>query len=216
MFSKRKILIILISAILFSMLLFTGGCEKSPKEEADISGLLIISPVNISESADKMDDAALVSLLEKLYKNAALPANWIWGMWDQNIVVSIDNVLLDESGNPKCYLVENIPNIEALKVNLEAIYSDKLLANIIYPMMISGNPSFFIEEDGKLYINPYATGVLYAAPDFTRANVIKKSSDTFEIEVPMTQIDDAEGKIFVYKAVQQKGNWVLDNFFYFQ
>ena len=163
-----------------------------------------------------MDDAALVSLLEKLYKNATLPAKWIWGQTDAGLIVNNDIVLLDESGNPKCYLVENIPNIEALKVNLEAIYSDNLLANIIYPMMISGNPSYFIEEDGKLYLNPYATGVLYTIPDYTRAKVTSKSADAFVIEVPMITIDDEEGKIFVYKAVQQKGNWVLDSFFYFQ
>jgi len=39
-------------------------------------------------------------------------------------------------------------------------------------------------------------------------------ADEFEIEVPTVTPDGGKGKIFVYRAVRQNGNWVLDSFYY--
>ena len=98
-----------------------------------------------------------------------------------------------------------------MKANFEVVFSLKLLESVIYPRTIE--QLIFIEEDGKLYYTGSGGGGGYA-PDFTRAKVTSKSADVFEIEVPMVTPADDEGKIFAYKAVQQNGNWVLDNYYY--
>ena len=177
---------------------------------------IAIPPVRVNEPANKMSDTELISMLEtKLYKNA----NDFYGGW----ICSSSGLDLDESitydtgdSAMQYVLVKDIKNITELKAKCEGIFSINLLGKSVYPWLIEGDYPLFIENDGKLYYNKSTGAGAGYAPDFTRAKVTNKSADSFEIEVPMTTVDDEEGSIFVYKAVEQNGNWVLDSFYYFQ
>ena len=169
-----------------------------------------------TESAAEMSDTELISMLEtKLYKNA----NDFYGGW----ICSSSGLDLDESitydtgdSAMQYVLVKDIKNITELKAKCEGIFSLRLLEKSVYTWLIEGEYPLFIENDGKLYYNKSTGAGAGYASDFTRAKVANKSADSFEIEVPMATVDDEEGSIFVYKAIRQNGNWVLDSFYYFQ
>jgi len=170
---------------------------------------------NKNESASEMSDAELIAMLEtELYKNA----NEFYSGW----ICSSSGLDLDESSiydageETGTYVeVKSIKNIAELKLKCEAIFSVRLLESKIYPWLIEGEYPLFVEDSGKLYYNMSTGAGAGYASDFTRAKVISKSSDSFEIEAPMATVDDEEGNIFVYKAIKQNGNWVLDSFYYF-
>lgn len=210
----KKLLVMVLSVILLSLLI--SGCEKSPASESSLNGSLIISPVSATESAEQMEDTALISLLEReLYKNGmVIVGDWICGGsgldLDYDTSYEVDNLAIEY------VLVKNIQTMQALKTNCEAIFSKEFLSSYVYPILIEGEYPLFAENNQKLYYNKNTGGGYSFAPEFTRANVTSKSTDIFEIEVPMTTADDQEGKIFIYKAVKQNGNWVLDSYHYFQ
>ena len=157
---------------------------------------------------DLMEDSALIEIFEtKLYNNAIdLIARYVGGYGLDLDLDSHD--INDERG--KYAEVKNIKDIAELKATYEAVFSRGLLDKYVYPGFFEREPPLFAEYDGKLYYDTDAAGGMSSEPDFTRAKVINKSADTFEIEMPM-----ANGDIFTYKIVQQNGNWVLDSFYVF-
>ena len=171
---------------------------------------------NKTESAVEMSDTELISMLEtKLYKNA----NDFYGGWicSSSGLELDENSFLDTDNSVNTYVeVKSIKDMAELKAKCEEIFSIRLLESKIYPWLIKGEYPLFVEYSGKLYYNMNTGAGAGYAPDFSRAKVTSKSTDSFEIEAPMITVDDEEGNIFVYKAVWQNGNWVLDSFYYFQ
>ena len=168
---------------------------------------LAISPARVNELADKMEDAAIIDMFEtKLYNNAKTVMCWYMG-GDLGLDLNKNSTFCGDDGG-KYVEVKNIKDTAVLKANYEAVFSRRLLDNSLYPVLFE--VPVFVEHNGKLYFNTGLGGGMTDEPDFTRARVINKNADTFEIEMPM-----ANGTIFTYKVVQQNGNWVLDSFFYF-
>lgn len=216
---KKLLLLLLCTALIVSGFASCSDKEDSLTEtetvesEDNLGGT--ISTDNIEE-ADKLDDTVLISLLENmLYKNGLKIVNWMCSGADLSL--NYDTVF--ETDNPaiEYVLVENIQDMQAFKIICEQVFSKEFLSANVYPDLIEGDYPLFTEKDGKLYYNKNTGGGYPFAPDFTRANVTSNEAEAFEIEVPMTEAGDEEGKMFAFKAVRQNGNWVLDNFYsYFQ
>ena len=214
----RKSYLILIMFVFTFVILF--GCEKSPvdsQNEVDTAPVsdLIPEQDNAQENIEKMDDTEIITLIENtLYGNGLKLVNWI----NSGSGLNLDYDISLETNNPavEYVLVKNIPDMQSFKAICEEIFSRDFLSSYVYPALIENDYSLFTENDGKLYYNKNTGGAYPFVPDFTRANVTSNDVVSFEIEVPMQEADDTEGKIFIFKVVRQHENWVLDSFHYFQ
>lgn len=192
-----------ITAVLCSLLV---GCTVAPAN-------LIITSTHVESSANTQNDQTLISILsENLYTNGMVVMNWI------NAGVGIEkdetNTFTPENSSTTSYvLVTNITSIKLLKANCEMVFSKRLLKSTIYPIILDGETPLFIENKGKLYFNTNTGGGSAYAPDFARAKIVSKSENEFEVEVPITTIDNQNGIPFIYKVIKQDGNWVLDEFY---
>lgn len=200
---QKYLLKILITTVLCCLI---TGCTAA-------STNVIINSAPAKALASTQNDQTLISILsEKLYANGMVVMGWI------NAGVGIEKdkteTFTPENSNATSYvLVTNIPNIKLLKANCELVFSKRFLKSNIYPIIIDGETPLFIENKGKLYFNTNTGGGSAYAPDFARARVVSKSKNEFEIEVPITTIDNQNGEPFVYKVLKQDGNWVLDEFY---
>jgi hypothetical protein len=192
-----------------------GGCEKTPADKTKTDKSLLFSPAKVEDSADKMDDTALVALLEDtLYANGMIIMNWI--ISGSGLDLDFEAVYETDNAALEYVLVKNIQNMEALKANCEAVFSKVFLSSHVYSFMTEGNSPIFAENDGKLYYNKNTGGGVGFVPDFSRATVTGKNADSFEVQTPIVTQEDADGKLFGFKAVRQNGNWVLDSYYFFQ
>lgn len=194
---------ILITAVLCSLLV---GCTAAPAK-------LIVNSTQAGSSANTQSDQALIAILsENLYTNGMIVVGWI------NAGVGIEkdeaNTFTPANSNTTSYvLVTNITSVKLLKANCEMVFSKRFLKSTIYPIILDGETPLFIENKGYLYFNTNTGGGSAYAPDFARAKVISKSENAFEVEVPITTIDNQNGNPFIYKVLKQDGNWVLDEFY---
>ena len=209
----------LIILVLMAMLIFTAcenGEDKKDEPKVEYTGeiTMVMTPSAAAVSADEMDDAELIAMAETLYTNVMKIYNWTGAA---GISLDHDTVLRKENDDKVVYVaVTSFPNMASLIANCEAVLSKELFAAVVFPQLAEGEYPLFIEEDGKLYMNMNVGGGVAIIPDYTRAKVIAKTADTFEIEIPMVSLDNEEGEMFVYKAVRQNDNWVLDSHYYFQ
>lgn len=194
---------LLITAVLCSLL---ASCTAAPTN-------LIINSTQAKSSANTQNDQTLISILsDNLYTNGMVVMGWI------NAGVGIEKdetkTFTPENSNTTAYvLVTNITSVKMLKTNCEMVFSKRFLKSAIYPIILDGETPLFIENKGKLYFNTNTGGGSAYAPDFARAKVISKSENEFEVEVPITTIDNQNGIPFIYKVIKQDGNWVLDEFY---
>jgi len=186
---------------------------ESVRFQHDIETASLLFPLNaVTKPANDMSDAELVTLLEKLVKNADdLVGGWILS----GIGLALDEQSVFDGGNPNARYVEvkNIKDMASLKANLEIVFSNRFLEDLVFPFIFDKELPLFIEQGGKLYFDNGRGGGGGPPSDFTRAKIINKGASTFEIEVPLAAITDEE-KLFIYKAVQQNGNWVLDSYWW--
>ncbi|MCL2518632.1 MAG: hypothetical protein FWF15_08725 [Oscillospiraceae bacterium] len=205
--SSKKIVTVF---ILLTLILTFISCANDTDSKT-----LLFSPVAVKDPADKMEDTALIEMFEtKLYENAKTVIRWyIYGSgFDSDLDLDMDSTF--NNGNSANYVeVKDIKDMATLKAHYEAVFSSRILDKYIYPIFEGDTPTF-VEHNGKLYFNTGVAGGFIDAPDFTLAKVINKSTDTFEIEMPMDDPDIGVA-VFTYKAIQQNGNWVLDRYFYY-
>jgi len=169
-------------------------------------------PNPITKPANEMADTELIGLLEKLVNNAD---DLVGGWFLSGNGLELDEQSIFVGGNPNARYVEvkNIKDMASLKANLEIVFSHRFLEDLVFPFIFDKELPLFIEQGGKLYFDDSRGSGGGPPSDFTRAKVISKGTNTFEIEVPLTAITDEE-KLFIYKAVQQNGNWVLDSYWW--
>lgn len=190
---------------------------------------LIYDTCAVSGLTADMTDAEIISMFETaLYKNAY----HLWKGW----IMSGNGLDLDKNSflpetvqppdwvpapgshggwGPTAYEVINMKSIDEVKANIEAFFSLRFCESFIYPTFIEGDFPLYVEVNGKLFYTASSGEYSVIVPDFTRAEVKSKSESSFEIEVPMiVPVDpDWEEETFVYKVIQQNGNWVLDNLY---
>ena len=111
-------------------------------------------------------------------------------------------------------LINNINNMKSLEKCMKIIFTDKYLQDIIYPKLFNSELPLFIEVDGKLYYNANTGGGIDYNPDFSRAKVVKKTSDSFEIEIPITHLISSE-ELYTFRVVNQGGKWKIDRDYWF-
>jgi cell division inhibitor SulA len=168
----------------------------------------LIKPAYAEKNADEMTDNELIKLLQ----NELLPNSRIF----QNLICNGDHLERDftttyDSGDNRAnyVLIKNFSNKKALESCINDVFTDEYLVNTIYPILYDSELPLFIEVDGRLYNNAETGGGIDYNPDFSRATVMSKTPDSFEVEVPITHMVDPEG-LYIYKVVKQKGNWLLD------
>lgn len=217
-------LIRFISAIL--CVVFVGavfcGCETAVTgdgETDDFSDLdnlveLFVTPVYAGERADKTGDTELLALFEKsLYPNSVIICDLYMNGTGLDFDYDIKHITDDNRADYT--LVKNIENIETLKNNLKAVFSENRLDSSVYPVFFEGELPLFVENGGKLYYNRNTGGARAYSPDYAKAAVLSKSAERFTVELPMTALDDPNGTPFIYSIVKQNGMWVFDRNFWF-
>ena len=172
---------------------------------------LLITPAVADKDADVCDDVELISMLDKqLYPISSTAYDWII-----NVMVDIDfdNSLEDEKYKDYRYLlVTNLQNIDELKANLSAVFSESFLETYLYNYLFEAEYPLYIESDGQLYVYADVGGAQACLPDFTRADVSNKAKNSFDITVPITTVDDQVGVPFTYHIIKQNGYWVFDTY----
>ena len=196
-----------------------GGIVQESEDELNIvysSDIpILVEAVNYTVPANEIDNTELISIAEKLYKNGIRVFEWSCGMG--NLSIDSTSILKTENDGKIIYSpVTKMANMDAFKANCTVIFSYDLLKRVVFPQMTEGEYPLLIEENGKLYINQNTGGAVAIIPDYDRAEVINKSTESFEIKIPMISLDDQEGEVFIYKAIIQNEKWVLDSHYYFQ
>ena len=207
---KIKTIAVLFIFISISIL---SSCDTHGKTDTKDNDNLI-SPTYTEKTADQMDDSELINILQNnLYHNIRIIQDWICtgGTLQRESATTYD------SGDNRAdyQLISNIKDKSALEINIKSIFTDEYSEGKIYPLLFEGDLPLFVEVDGKLYNNANTGGALTYYPDFTRAKVTSKTADGFDVEVPITYIDDPEGKPYIYKIVLQDGKWLLANDYWF-
>lgn len=182
-------------------------------ESEDLVVALPLSPAYVNKIADELTDSDLIDILQ----NKLLPSDRII----QNMVCNGDYLERDFSSTynsrdkrANYVLINNINNMKSLEKCMKIIFTDKYLQDIIYPKLFNSELPLFIEVDGKLYYNANTGGGIDYNPDFSRAKVVKKTSDSFEIEIPITHLISSE-ELYTFRVVNQGGKWKIDRDYWF-
>ena len=173
---------------------------------------LVITPAIVTDSPVDLNDYDLIDIFQnKIYFNYIA-----WNAVNDGIALVLDfnDEYHDEHAATEYYRVQNIQDYDAFCELTDAVFSHALQENTIFPKYLNLICPLFISYKDRLYYNYNTGGCISFIIDFSTAEIIDKTDESFNVSVDVSTHDTEEK--FIYHIVNQDGHWVMDNDYWYK
>ena len=172
----------------------------------------VITPVVASDSPLDLNDYDLIDIFQnKIYANYRA---WNALIDGTALVLDFNDEYHDENAATEYYRVRNILNYDTFCELTDAVFTHAFQENTIFFEYIDFICPLFISYNDRLYFNYNTGGCISLIIDFSTAEIINRTNESFNVSV-IVRTHDTEER-FIYQIANQDGYWVMDNDYWYK